>query len=112
MALHIAIDARRVRDFGIGTYIRGLVKALGGIDSENRYTLVTGPADARALGAGCGHFGSCYLHRHGFRPAGQFAFPFFYAASWSPIFRTYLLGPACAPDGSPLRSDHPRLWRA
>ena len=27
--LHIVIDARRIRDFGIGTYIRSLVHALG-----------------------------------------------------------------------------------
>jgi glycosyltransferase involved in cell wall biosynthesis len=46
---HIVIDARRIRDFGIGTYIRSLVHALGGIDDRNRYTLVSGPADARTL---------------------------------------------------------------
>jgi glycosyltransferase involved in cell wall biosynthesis len=49
MPLHIAIDARRVRDFGIGTYIRGLVQGLGLIDSSNRYTLVASLDDARAL---------------------------------------------------------------
>ncbi|HEV2445379.1 MAG TPA: glycosyltransferase family 1 protein [Candidatus Sulfopaludibacter sp.] len=49
MPLHIAIDVRRVRDFGIGTYIRSLVHALAGIDDSNRYTLVIGPRDARTL---------------------------------------------------------------
>jgi glycosyltransferase involved in cell wall biosynthesis len=49
MALNIAIDARRVKDFGIGTYIRGLVHGLSLIDSTNRYTLVAGAEDARAL---------------------------------------------------------------
>lgn len=49
MALHIVIDSRRIRDFGIGTYIRSLVHALGDIDKTNRYTLVTGPAEARLL---------------------------------------------------------------
>ena len=49
MPLNIAIDARRVKDFGIGTYIRGLVHGLGLIDSTNRYTLVAGVEDARAL---------------------------------------------------------------
>jgi len=49
VALHIVIDARRIRDFGIGTHIRSLVHALSGIDSENRYTVVTGPGDARTL---------------------------------------------------------------
>lgn len=48
-ALHIVIDARRLRDFGIGTYIRGLVRALAAIHSEHRYTLVTGSEDVRDL---------------------------------------------------------------
>ena len=45
MPLHIAMDVRRVRDFGIGTYIRNLTRALSKLDSENRYTLVARPAD-------------------------------------------------------------------
>ncbi len=49
MSLHIVIDARRIRDFGIGTYIRSLVHALSGIDSTNHYTLISGPADVRTL---------------------------------------------------------------
>jgi glycosyltransferase involved in cell wall biosynthesis len=47
--LHIVIDARHVRDFGIGTYIGSLVQALSAIDTTNRYTLVTNPGDVRAL---------------------------------------------------------------
>ncbi len=47
--LHIAIDARRIRDFGIGTHIRSLVHALGAIDTVNRYTLISGPAEVRTL---------------------------------------------------------------
>jgi glycosyltransferase involved in cell wall biosynthesis len=49
MSLHIAIDARRIRDFGIGTYIRSLVHALAAIDSKNQYTLVSGPGDVRTM---------------------------------------------------------------
>ena len=49
MPLRIVIDARRVRDFGIGTYIRSLVHALGKIDSENQYVLIALPEDARTL---------------------------------------------------------------
>jgi glycosyltransferase involved in cell wall biosynthesis len=51
MALDIAIDGRRIRDFGIGTYIRSLVHALGRIDTANRYTVVTGPGEVRVWGA-------------------------------------------------------------
>ena len=42
----IAIDARKIADYGIGTYIRGLVSALGKIDQDTRYVLL-GPAAAR-----------------------------------------------------------------
>ena len=49
MPLHIVIDSRRIRDFGIGTHIRSLVHALSVIDQENQYTIVTGPGDARTL---------------------------------------------------------------
>jgi glycosyltransferase involved in cell wall biosynthesis len=41
MALQIALDTRRVADFGIGTYIRNLVQALARVDSANQYTLIT-----------------------------------------------------------------------
>jgi len=47
--LHIVMDARRLQDFGIGTYIRSLVRALGSIDTTNRYTLVLAPGDERSL---------------------------------------------------------------
>ena len=50
MALNIVIDARRVRDFGIGTYIRGLVRGLSLVDSTNRYTLVASPQEEQAVG--------------------------------------------------------------
>jgi glycosyltransferase involved in cell wall biosynthesis len=49
MPLHIAIDARRLGDFGIGTYIRNLVRALARLDRENRYTLVTRPKQTEEL---------------------------------------------------------------
>ncbi|MBI3471280.1 MAG: glycosyltransferase family 4 protein, partial [Candidatus Solibacter usitatus] len=43
--MKIAIDVRHVKDFGIGTYIRSLVQALGVVDSANRYVLI-GSAEA------------------------------------------------------------------
>jgi glycosyltransferase involved in cell wall biosynthesis len=41
MPLRIALDTRRVADFGIGTYIRNLVRALACVDDRNHYTLIT-----------------------------------------------------------------------
>jgi glycosyltransferase involved in cell wall biosynthesis len=45
----IGIDARKVADFGIGTYIRGLVLALAEIDHDNRYVLLVSPEGRDAL---------------------------------------------------------------
>ena len=44
LSLSIVIDVRRINDFGVGTYIRNLVQALGAVDPHNRYTLVISPA--------------------------------------------------------------------
>ena len=41
MPLRIALDTRRVADFGIGTYIRNLVRALARVDDHNQYKLIT-----------------------------------------------------------------------
>src|SRR5260370_32238970 len=51
--LHIVIDVRHLRDFGIGTYIRNLVRALARLDHENRYTLISRPQETGDL-AGLG----------------------------------------------------------
>src|SRR5580698_9848899 len=37
---HVVIDARRIHDFGIGTYIRNLVRGLARVEHNNRYTLI------------------------------------------------------------------------
>jgi hypothetical protein len=45
MAPCIGIDARKLHDFGIGTYIRNLLKQLARIDQVNEYVLVCQPGD-------------------------------------------------------------------
>jgi len=45
----IAIDVRRIRDFGIGTYIRNLLNALAVEDTTNRYLLLAQKSDATQL---------------------------------------------------------------
>jgi glycosyltransferase involved in cell wall biosynthesis len=45
----IGIDARKIQDFGIGTYVRNLVRSLAAIDAENQYVLFTKPADKDGL---------------------------------------------------------------
>jgi glycosyltransferase involved in cell wall biosynthesis len=45
----IGIDARKIQDFGIGTYVRNLIRGLAAIDSENRYILLAKPGDREGL---------------------------------------------------------------
>ncbi len=44
--MRVAIDARKIADFGIGTYIRGLLRGLAEIDDGSEY-VVLGPASLR-----------------------------------------------------------------
>jgi glycosyltransferase involved in cell wall biosynthesis len=48
--LHIVIDVRHWRDFGIGTYIRNLVRSLARVDQHyNQYTLIGRSSDLAEL---------------------------------------------------------------
>jgi glycosyltransferase involved in cell wall biosynthesis len=77
MALHIAIDARHIRDFGIGTYIRSLILALSKIDSTNQYTVVSGPADVGTLSGLPENFRSAVYAREDRSAFDHLAFPVF-----------------------------------
>ena len=43
--MRVAIDARKLHDFGIGTYIRNLLRQLARIDHDTEYILLCGEAD-------------------------------------------------------------------
>lgn len=77
MSLHIAIDARRIRDFGIGTYIRSLVHALASIDTRNRYTLVSGPGEVRTLAGLPENFHTAIYHKDDHSIPDHVLFPLF-----------------------------------
>jgi glycosyltransferase involved in cell wall biosynthesis len=79
--MHIVIDARRLRDFGIGTYIRNLTRALARLDRENRYTMIVRRQDAEngagnvsSLGA---NFETAIYDRPDTQLSHNFAFPYF-----------------------------------
>jgi len=44
--MRIAIDARKLHDFGIGTYIRNVLRGLARLDSQTEYVLLCRPGDA------------------------------------------------------------------
>jgi len=48
-AMKIAIDARKWRDYGIGTYVRNVVRHLAQLDRETTYLVFCNPADESTL---------------------------------------------------------------
>jgi glycosyltransferase involved in cell wall biosynthesis len=46
----IAIDIRRMTEFGVGTYIRNIVRTLCRLDQENEYFLIGPPAKVQEIG--------------------------------------------------------------
>lgn len=49
--MKVAIDIRRITDFGVGTYIRNIVRALSRLDRENKYYLIGPPEKAGEIGS-------------------------------------------------------------
>ena len=47
--MRIAIDARKIRDYGIGTYVRNLLRHLSRLDSHTEYVLFCHEADCDAV---------------------------------------------------------------
>jgi len=50
-SVKIAIDIRRMTEFGVGTYIRNVVRTLGRLDRENEFLLIGSPAKVEEIGA-------------------------------------------------------------
>jgi glycosyltransferase involved in cell wall biosynthesis len=48
--VRIAIDIRRIADFGVGTYIRNIIRALGRSVDENTYFMIGAPERVREIG--------------------------------------------------------------
>src|SRR6201988_1878451 len=48
--VRVAIDIRRMTEFGVGTYIRNVVRGLGRLDRETKYLLIGTPAKVQEIG--------------------------------------------------------------
>jgi len=57
----VAIDIRRMTEFGVGTYIRNVVRTLAQLDRENKYFLIGSPAKMSEFGPLPGNFHSVPL---------------------------------------------------
>jgi hypothetical protein len=62
--MRIALDIRKINDFGIGTYIRNLVLNLARIDQENCYLLIGHERDSSELGGLPANFSFLQDHTH------------------------------------------------
>jgi glycosyltransferase involved in cell wall biosynthesis len=49
-SVKIAIDIRRMTEFGVGTYIRNVVRTLGRLDRETTYFLIGSPTKVKEIG--------------------------------------------------------------
>jgi len=86
MPLRIVIDARRVADFGIGTYIRNLVHALARQDQDNRYTLITSEPNIQEFAALPPNFQTVLYQRASRTGLAQLEYGFFLRTLEADVF--------------------------
>ena len=72
--MKIAIDVRRVSDFGVGTYIRNVVRTLGRMDQDNEYLLIGPPESVREIGVLPDNIRNAPLLRSELSPSGWMEF--------------------------------------
>ncbi|HYL78972.1 MAG TPA: glycosyltransferase family 1 protein [Bryobacteraceae bacterium] len=77
MPLRIVLDTRRVADFGIGTYIRNLVRTLAKLDPKNQYTLITSAKDVPEFADLPASFETVPYEKKGRAGPAQFGFSIF-----------------------------------
>src|SRR5437016_10147655 len=65
---------RRITDFGVGTYIRNIVRALSRLDRENKYYLIGSPEKAREIGPLAASFHTVPFTAPDTSPRGYFEF--------------------------------------
>ena len=72
--MKVAIDIRRMTEFGVGTYIRNVVRALGRLDHDNEYFLVGSPARVQEIGPLPPNFQTVPLLERDTEPKGYLEF--------------------------------------
>ena len=77
MPLRVVFDARRIRDFGIGTYIRNLLAGLGALDTADRFFLIVDPDDIGEVPSLPANFEVVSYSGAASWPVRPFAFPNF-----------------------------------
>src|SRR5258707_12021625 len=74
-AVRIGIDARKLHDFGIGTYIRNLLRQLARLDRRNEFVVLCRPADAAFVSSLGEHFRAVLETSGNYSVAEQISIP-------------------------------------
>jgi len=74
--MRIGIDARKLHDFGIGTYIRNLLRQLSRLDRTTEFVLLCRPEDASALSSIGENFRAVALRAGNYSAAEQLFIPY------------------------------------
>ena len=72
--MKVAIDIRRIGDFGVGTYIRNVVRTLGRLDSQNDYILLGTPGRIHDMGSLPANFSHIECPENDYSPSSYFDF--------------------------------------
>ena len=72
--MKVAIDIRRISDFGVGTYIRNVVRTLGRLDPKNEYVLLGTPGRIHDMGALPPNFTHIECPDNDYSPSSYFEF--------------------------------------
>ena len=73
--MRIAIDVRKINDFGIGTYLRNLIRHLPGLDSDNEYHLLCYERDEELLRSLSSNFRLSFVKAKNYSLAEHFSIP-------------------------------------
>ena len=73
--MRIGIDARKLHDFGIGTYIRNLLRQLARLDSQTEFVLLARPDDVADLSATGPNFRAVAARAGNYSVAEQLTIP-------------------------------------
>lgn len=72
--MKVAIDIRRISDFGVGTYIRNVVRTLGRLDKNSEFLLVETPERTQDLGPLPENFSYIQCRHNDYSPSSYFDF--------------------------------------
>jgi len=84
--MRIAIDARKLHDFGIGTYVRNLVQWLARLDHENDFVLLCRPQDCEHIDQLGPNFTPFAIRSGNYSLGEQLAVPFALARAKADLF--------------------------